>query len=54
MDQAWSEGDIVEVFHIVELLYDLQVGQQGVDLRSQFFSDLLDGFVARNEDQIFG
>ena len=49
MDQVWSEGDIVEVFHVVELLDDFQVGQQGLDLESQIFSDLLDGFVARKE-----
>ena len=32
--QAWSEGDVVEVVHGVELLDDLQVGQQGLDLGS--------------------
>ena len=34
VDQAWSEGDVVEVVHSVELLDDLQVGQQGLDLGS--------------------
>ena len=49
LDQNWSDGNAVEVFHIVELLDDLQVGQQGLDLGSQIFSDLLDRFVARKE-----
>ena len=33
----------------MELLDDLQVDQQGLDLGSQIFSDLLAGFVARKE-----
>ena len=34
VDQAWSEGNVVEVVHILELLDDLQVGHQGLDLGS--------------------
>ena len=34
MDQVWSEGNVVDVVHVVELLDDLQVGQQGLDLGS--------------------
>ena len=34
VDQVWSEGNVVDVVHVVELLDDLQVGQQGLDLGS--------------------
>ena len=34
VDKAWSEGNVVEVVHGVELLDDLQVGLQGLDLGS--------------------
>ena len=39
----------MEVFHIMKLLDDFQVGLQGFNLRGQVFSDFLDGFIPGEE-----
>ena len=42
MDEVLSECNTVEVFYVLELWDDFQIGLQGFDLRCQDFSDLLD------------
>ena len=39
----------MEVFYVMKLLDDFQVGLQGFNLGGQVFSDFLDGFVPGEE-----
>ena len=49
LDEGLSEGDTVEVFHVMKLLDDFQVGLPGFNLRGQVFRDFLDGFIPGEE-----
>ena len=49
MGEGLGDCDVVEVLHLVELLYNFQIGLQCFDLGGQILGDLLDGFVLGKE-----
>ena len=49
LDQCLVKGSTVEVFFVVELLHDVQVGLESLDLGGEVFSHFLDRFISREE-----
>ena len=49
MGEGLGDGNVVEVLHLVELLYNFQISLQCLDLGVQILGDLLDGFVPGEE-----
>ena len=49
LDQCLVEGSAVEVFFVVELMHDVQVGLESLDLGGEVFSHFLDGIILREE-----
>ena len=49
LDQCLVKASTVEVFFVVELLNDVQVGLESLDLEGEVFSHFLDRFISREE-----